>query len=279
MKIARILFPVDFSPNCEKAAGLVTGLAAQHGSEVDLLHVMEPAEHLFTMLEANGALLEDLRQEWTQKAQTRLHRFLADQLPTASRTLVEGDPGMEICRAADERNASLIVMPTHGFSLMRRFVLGSVTARVLHDAHCPVLTAMPDAEPHEVKSVVCAIDLREQSERALRFAAGLVPERLTIVHATPVVSTPVEGAMAGDLTERITHDARMEIRKLADRLNVKATICVHAGEPEEVIRRAIESHRGDLLVIARGAVAGGLGRLRAHSYGIINQAPCPVVSV
>lgn len=279
MKIARILFPVDFSPNSEKAAELVIGLARRHGGEVDLLHVMEPAEHLFTMLEANGALLEDLRQEWSAKAQARLQRFLADQLPTAARMLTEGDPGMEICRVADERNASLIVMPTHGFSLMRRFVLGSVTARVLHDAHCPVLTAMPDAGVNEFKNVICAIDLREQSERALRFAASLDPERLTIVHATPVVSTPVEGALAGDLNDRITHEARMEIRKLAESLNVKATICVHAGEPEEVIRRAVESHHGDLLVIARGAVAGGLGRLRAHSYGIINQAPCPVVSV
>ena len=279
MTLTRILFPVDFSPNCEKAAALVRGLAGQHSSEVDLLHVMEPAEHLFSMLEANGALLENLRQEWAVKAQARLQRYLADQFPTASRTLLEGDPAMEICRFADERGANLIVMPTHGFTLMRRFVLGSVTARVLHDAHCPVLTVMPDVEPHAFKNVVCAIDLREQSERALRYAAALNPERLTVVHATPVVSTPVPAAMEGDLTTRVTQEARQEIGELLGRLNLKAAICVHPGEPEEIIRQDIARHRGDLLVIARGAVAGGLGRLRSHSYGIINEAPCPVLSV
>lgn len=279
MTITRILFPVDFSPSCEKTAALVRGLAEKHSSEVDLIHVMEPAEHLFSMLEANGALLENLRQEWTQKAQSRLHRFLADQLPTASRLLVEGDPATEICRLADERGAGLIVMPTHGFSLIRRFVLGSVTARVLHDAHCPVLTALPDMTPGRIKSVVCAVDLREQSERAIRFANALGGERLTVVHATPIINTPVPASLEGDLGSRITNEARGQIGQMLDRLHVKASVCVQPGEPEEVIRKAVAGHQGDLLVIARGAVAGGLGRLRSHSYGIINMAPCPVVSV
>lgn len=283
MPLTRILFPVDFSPNCEKAAQFAQFFASHFGSEIVLLHVMPPAEQFIGLLDPEVGVTDGVRRTWTDRHHERLEQFLADQFPTAQRILLEGEPGTVICECADRQKANMILMPTHGFSLMRRFVLGSVTARVLHHAHCPVFTGLPDATFHGIRTLLCAIDLREQTETTLRYAASMaavIGSRLVVVHASPTVTTPAVAALDGDLTERLAHEARERIGELLHRLDITAShLCVHPGEAAEVIRHAALQHRADLLVLGRGAVAGGLGRLRAHSYGIINEAPCPVVSV
>ena len=56
------------------------------------------------------------------------------------RVIAEGEPAREIIRYAHENEVSLIMMPSHGFGPFRRFMIGSTTAKVLHDAHIPVWT-------------------------------------------------------------------------------------------------------------------------------------------
>ena len=56
------------------------------------------------------------------------------------------------------------MMPTHGRGPFRRFVLGSVTAKVLHDAPCPVWTSAHLDEnstpmPSNLSNILCAVDL------------------------------------------------------------------------------------------------------------------------
>jgi nucleotide-binding universal stress UspA family protein len=100
-----------------------------------------------------------------------------------------------------------------------------------------------------------------------------------MVHAIPAVTTPLATALDGDIIERLTGEARQRVHHLLAKTGARATVCVPAGDPAEVIPHTAEKHHASLLVIGRGAMAGGLGRLRAHSYSIINQAPCPVLSV
>jgi nucleotide-binding universal stress UspA family protein len=288
-RINRILYPVAFSPGCERSVKFVEYLARKYQAELTVLHVTETSEQLFTMLEVSGAMSEQLRQEWLDQGRRRLDQFvklnLLDLAPRIA--LREGRAGPEIVRYADEHGMDLIMMPTHGFSLLRRFVLGSVTARVLHDAHCAVWTGVHTEEPESlealpVRHVLCGVDLRAASESTVRYAAGLAADfaaDLTLAHASPIVIPPPEFCVENDLTKRFAREARQDLEALAQRVGVQARICVEPGEAPAVIRQAALDHRASLIVIARGAAAEGLGRLRSHSYGIINQAPCPVVSV
>jgi len=57
-----------------------------------------------------------------------------------TRMLLRGDPAHEIAEAARSHNAGLIIMATHGYWTLCRLLLGSVTAKVLHETQCPVLT-------------------------------------------------------------------------------------------------------------------------------------------
>ena len=56
------------------------------------------------------------------------------------RVVYEGDPEAQIAAFAQAEDVQLIVMPTHGYGVFRRYLIGSVTAKVLHDVSCPVLT-------------------------------------------------------------------------------------------------------------------------------------------
>jgi hypothetical protein len=54
---------------------------------------------------------------------------------------------------------------------------------------------------------------------------------------------------------------------------------VERGEVTTVVSAEAERRKSDLLIIGRGPAPGVFGRLRAHSYPIIRQSPCPVISV
>jgi len=69
------------------------------------------------------------------------------------------------------------------------------------------------------------------------------------------------------------------IAKLLESAGVNAPACVTVGDVAGAMREEAVRHSADLVVIGRGSIHEKLGRLRTHAYGIIRQAPCPVISV
>jgi nucleotide-binding universal stress UspA family protein len=78
------------------------------------------------------------------KAKNRLEDFLSAALHhlRVKRTLLEGDPAPRIVEWAARENPDLIMMATHGCGPFRRLLLGSVTAKVLHDTDRLVWTGV-----------------------------------------------------------------------------------------------------------------------------------------
>jgi len=124
-----------------------------------------------------------------------LDQFMVNEFAglKVQRQIVRGDPALEVVRCARNEKTDLIMMPTHGRGPFRRFVLGSVTAKVLHDTPCPVWTSAhldvdrPSA-PLNLANVLCAVDLDDTGGHTLRYAANFAPRigaKLTIVHAVP----------------------------------------------------------------------------------------------
>src|SRR5690606_2931362 len=104
-------------------------------------------------------------EQLAERTRATLDSFLAEELKyvQVSRRHETGDAARTIIRVAEEENVDLIMMPTQGYGAFRRFLLGSVTAKVLHDASCAVWTGvhMEDAPPLEaitIRSVLCAND-------------------------------------------------------------------------------------------------------------------------
>ncbi len=286
--LAKIVLPVDFSERSLGAARIVAALAARFGSEVILLHVLPPPHYEFSALEVGGTMLNELFAARTAQLQTELDEFQAAEMaavPTR-RLLLEGDPARKIVEFAQSEKASVIIMPTHGYGPFRRFILGSVTAKVLHDSDCPVWTGIhleqaPPVPTIQYSRILAGLDLGPQSPKTLRWAAEAAAAfgaKLTIIHAA-VCAVPPAAAGETNWSRQMTEKARDEIEALKRTLNVDAEVVLGAGDPPHVVCGQARKLPADLLVIGRGSAAGVFGRLRTNAYAIIRESPCPVVSV
>jgi len=277
--LARILAPVEFSERCVGAARYAKMLAEQFQAELVLMHVVVPPPPEM------GA--EASRRRAAQLAQ-QLNDFLAAELAGVAvrRVLSEGDPAAKIVACAHEQQVDLILMPTHGFGPFRRFILGSNTAKVLHDADCPVWTGahMEEASPgptSPIANILCAVDLGPQSAKALGWAMELQKQfaaRLTLLHATLAIPAMAKGPET-NWNVVVRAAAQKELELLQKQAGADAGLVVEAGEPAQVISAAASRMHADVVVIGRGSAAGGFGRLRTNAYAVIRQSPCPVVSV
>jgi nucleotide-binding universal stress UspA family protein len=279
--LSKILLPVDFSERSVGAAHYANLLAARFHSEIILLHVIPPPQIEFAPGDAGGTMLAQLYENHSSQVAGDLEGFAAQHLAglPVRRAVEDGDPAATIVEQARKENCGLIIMPTHGYGPFRRFILGSNTAKVLHDADCAVWTGVhleeATAAGSLLKRVLCAVDLGAQSSRALCWAAQLAQSwgaDLGLVHA--VAALPEEMWQAG-----VRQAAEEELRRLAQALCPDAEILIEAGDAAKVICAAAERTEADVLVIGRGSAAGVYGRLRANAYAIIRMSPCPVVSV
>ena len=156
LKLKNILMPVDFSGRCHGAAHYADALIRHFRSELTVLHVLPPPHYEFSAMEVGGPVLEELYRNRKEHAEEELKKFIAEELRgySVSGEIMEGDPTHKIIEFSHDSASGLIMMPTHGYGPFRRFILGSVTAKVLHDADCPVWTgvhmeeALPACQHH-----------------------------------------------------------------------------------------------------------------------------------
>jgi len=290
LKLEKILVPVDFSERSAAALKQGVALADRFHSELIFAHVIPPAPAEYEGF-AGGyyvANFEPSKEETFRHFVERLED-LAPSATTNGRTqkiVLMGDPAREIVRLAKEYNADLILMPTHGYGPFRRFVLGSVTAKVLHDIDCPVLTGAHLAEtlgeePRPHHRVACAVDLRPHSEKVLRWAAEFAAAYhagLVLVHATPPVESNPQ-ALGFEWRRAMNQWATEQAEKLIQKVGCRAELRIDSGPPTEYIPAAVTASSADLLVIGRSEQNGLLGRLRTNAYALIRESPCPVVSI
>ncbi len=229
LSIKKILLPVDIPIVSLGVIHQAATLARHFNSEIVILHIVTALSHAAGVPEDNSELASwDLLAEIIREAQKQQDQSLGPELEglTTRRVLVKGDPARAIVQSAAKEEADLIMMPSHG-STFNQFILGSVTAKVLHGTECPVWTGahVPEPEPpsiadnplllygstgkthlmqaigHEVerrepvqefaiRNILCAVDLGPRSNEAVSWAAPMAVEfgaHLTLVHVTASV--------------------------------------------------------------------------------------------
>jgi len=129
-----ILHPTDFSEQSHHAFRLACALARDHGSRLVLLHVVPPPVAM-----AGEGLVLPAPDPADEGVWHLLHQLDVPTGILALRQVEQGDAAGEILRVAEEVNADLIVMGTHGRTGLPRLLMGSVAEKVLRRALCPVL--------------------------------------------------------------------------------------------------------------------------------------------
>ncbi|THE63884.1 universal stress protein [Salinadaptatus halalkaliphilus] len=134
-----ILIPTDGSETASNAAETGIELAAEQGATVHGLYVVKPihgdeggAEDALEALEAAG---ERTLATLAEQAENRGLATTTD--------VTTGTPHREILEYIETNEIDLVVMGTHGRTGIGRYLLGSVTEKVVRLADIPVLTIRP----------------------------------------------------------------------------------------------------------------------------------------
>jgi nucleotide-binding universal stress UspA family protein len=288
LPIRHILFPYDFSQQGRQVLPYVSTFAKTFGAEVTVFSTVPPAFDPVPAAMGGPRLRQgDVSAEWRRALQCQLDREPLNELAglDVERVADCGDAALRIADFAHGHGIDLVMMPTHGLGLFRRVLAGSVTSKVLHDVRCPVWTAAHAEHQHAPvipRTVLCAVDAKTEGVKVLQYAALLsrrVGATLEVLHVVEPMSDWPALARERALTEEARNTAATAIASMLEAAGVQAKSRVVVGE---IVARAMEAARedaADLLVVGRGAIGEPFGRIRTHAFGIIEQAPCPVLSV
>lgn len=142
-----ILVPLDGSERSERAIPHAISIAP-HGAKITLLYIVEISITPFLISPAPPALPQETepyemhRIRHIENAEAYLKKKSAalssDQVTIQTRVVTGKDPAEHILLVAEEQEVNVIVMATRGHSGITRWILGSVTLKVLQASSCPV---------------------------------------------------------------------------------------------------------------------------------------------
>jgi len=143
----KMLVPLDGSEFSECVLDHVRAIAIGcQVPEVVLLGVAEPVTHQLYYMVGIENQVDDMQKQTEKYAESYLSKA-ADSLKkddiAAQTAVVSGRAAEEILDYANKNQVDLIIMSTHGRSGVSRWVLGSVTDRVVRHSRAPVLTVAP----------------------------------------------------------------------------------------------------------------------------------------
>jgi nucleotide-binding universal stress UspA family protein len=286
--IRHLLFPYDGSDQGRDAVRYVRALAQRFSARVTVLGVVPPA---LETVSAEAALHLHAGTDpaaWKLHLQRELDRTFVEELAglEVDRVADAGDPAIRIVDFAHRHDVDLIAMPTRGAGTFRRLLIGSVAAKVLHDARCAVWTAAHAA--HQTASdvprrVLCAVDGSSGTPALAVWArdfARSIGARLSLLHVVGPISDWPALDSERRLQERVGQSARAHIEGILSKAGAaEIPFEVTVGHIVQTVADKARRTSADLIVIGRGSVSEPFGRLRTHAFGIIQRSPCPVVSV
>ncbi len=252
-----------------------------------MMHVVTAESHAAGVPEGGSELAGwDLLAEIVKGAEKNLDKSLAPELQglAIQSVLVKGDPARAIVETAQAQKTDLIMMPSHGYTF-NRFLLGSLTAKVLNANECPVWTSAhveeSPVQKFALRNILCALDFRSHSEETVSWAAQMAAEfdaRLTLAHVTYGVEYwgPGGTSVKPKWKATLVGDASRHMAKLQQKMGIKADVFIGSGDVPKVLSQTVEHTKADLLVTECYPYGGNM---RIHGYGIICAVPIPVLSV
>ena len=267
--IRNILIPIDFSKLSRPAIETAKGLARKFGATVHLAHVHEfyyPAGFM-----APGGQVALPLITYHDNSVTRLSRDLKAvakryDVPAENCQVLSGASTFhEICDFARTLSFDLIVVPTHGYTGIDHFFVGSTAERIVQHSPCPVLVARErgrkaKAADGSINSILVPVDFSKSSFQALQYAiefAERVAARLIVFHAVQLgYAFTADGYGMYNLPtlEKAVHkDAESQMAefvRLAKFRGVKFETVVKLGPPVSEICEFAEQRDVDLIITA-----------------------------
>ncbi len=284
VQIQNILCPVDFFPASQRALEYAIALARNYGARLHILHVVSPVlPRSYEFSSSTADLIRTFEEQALENVEKmgQSARSSGIEVETAVRT---GDIADELKVSIAETATDFMVMGTHGRRGFERWILGSVTERLLRHAPVPMLT-LSDAHadlrvPPDIRKILVTTDFSEGTNEAMSYALSLAqeaPAEVTLLH---VVQQPPERAepvksLADVLQDHLDSMVPDEAR---DWCKVRSS--VEIGTPYHRIIAVAENSAIDLLVMnihGKGMLDRAL--MGSTAERVIRAVTCPVLAV
>lgn len=297
--IRTVLVPLDGSETGERAVPWAKAVA---GSDAQIV-LMEVTPVASTVRSIGGQVIgtaETIQEGYRQMAGQQLGDAVVKWFgkdDKVSTVIAIGDPGEQILAAAEEKDADLIVMSSHGRGAIGRFVSGSVADRVVRHAPLPVMIIGPEgdiATDAKIGRVIAPIEDSDLSRAALPIAgaiaklAGAPVLVINVVVPTTDIATIYPG-MVGTVPASAIDDSHDQLtvaaRTIVDQAvaflkndGVDASGEIYQGGAANSIMSALQP--GDVIVLSSHA-RSGLARwvIGSTSMKLIRNGQAPVVVV
>jgi len=265
----KILVPLDGSRLSQRALEPALAVSRQSGAELLLVRVPTADTLSFAV---SGAKQRELAQDALVYLETLRKSNERPQLGIRTQVL-EGDAASAIVDAARAEQADLIVMSTHGYSGMTRWVLGSVTEKVLRSAPCPVLAIRAARHPQRILITLDGSPLAERATEPGLDLAHSLKAQVTLLRCVPHVAA--DGKLnehERGLSRRMQEDLLIEAREYLQarstssaQSGVAIKTDVRIGSPADSILEYVETYGIDLIVMATHGRTG----LKRWVYGSV----------
>jgi nucleotide-binding universal stress UspA family protein len=281
-----VLLPFDGSKGASAALHHAAEIAHWADATIHVLFVADTTQESVTVVETQ--VIDTLVQEGEdiiKEAEETLRTLRAEY----DSDVVQGNPAPTIVKYAERFNHDLIVMPTHGRKGVSRYLLGSVTEKVVRLSSVPVLSVrmQPDERltfPYE--NILISTDGSPSANHAAEYGISLAAALDATVHVLSVVEerslgVDVRSTVSGEEREQAATDAVDDVVTEAKTRGIANTVRhIEHGTPLEKILDTIDSDDID------AAVMGTTGRrgtnrilLGSVAEKTVRSAPIPVITV
>lgn len=281
-----ILLPFDGSDGAAETLHHAAEIAHWADATIHVLFVADTTRDSVTVVETQvvDALVQE-GKDIVEEAEKTLRTLGGDY----DSDVVQGNPAPTIVEYAERYDHDLIVMPTHGRKGVSRYLVGSVTEKVVRLASVPVLTVrmQPDEQlafPYE--NILIPTDGSAGATHAAEHGLSLATSCDATVHALSVVDDTslgqnVRSTISGRERKQTATDAVDDLVSEAEIHGVTDIVShIEHGTPIEVILDTIESSDIDAVVM------GTMGRrgtdrilLGSVAEKTVRSAPVPVITV
>lgn len=283
----QVLFPTDGSEAASAALGYVAALARAEDATLHVLNVADTTR--YSTVQIQGSILDALGEEGE-----RIVEDAADRLPTRELSVVtevlQGVPDEAVLEYADHHDVDLIVMPTHGRRGIERFLLGSVTERVLRRSEVPVLTVRPEDGTdlaYPPARVLVPTDGSSGADAALDLGIDVAGAHGARLHVLSVVDSEtlgldVRSELQVDELEGQADDvvsAAVERAEGADLEDISADVRAGPSVADEILDAVADAEIDLVVVGTRGRTGVERHLLGSVAEKLVRASPVPVVTV
>lgn len=271
-QVRNIIVPLDFSESSIEAFKEALSMAKSFETSIHLVHVMNFSAQVFPW---SSEVID--YEKITQNIETKIKEMIAElnsENVAITYEIREGSVTKEVLLAAQSKEASLILMSTHGASGIEEFFIGSNASKLVASSPIPVLSLRPNSKGLEFKNIAMPIDNTIHTRDKAPQVTALAQKYGSMVHI---------GVMMTDDDEDEVKRSRLRVKQLQDHFDlngVKYTTQELSGD--DIVEMTLiysDSKHVDLVAIMTDQEAGANIFVGSNAQRIVNKSKRPVLSV